>query len=192
MEPRLKSSKKWTAFPKEYTEQILKVFGENFAPQLGQDTLTVEGRIYTTEVVLRVGIRRVGQLKQPNFEVSMDYSPVAKDAIERIHNCIDAAASMMLDYLEDEDVDFPKAWKPFPFQDVTVYLRFSTVNTELEDAAARLLGEDAEGLVKEEAEPEDALAVAEIDEELSGGHKLDDEDDQGPRMFRGPAKKKLH
>ena len=110
MNPRLKSSKKWTAFPKEYTEQIQTVFKENFAQYLEDAELIVEGRIYTEEIMLRVGYLEKGRLAQANFEVSMNYSQEQQDAMKRIHNCIDAAASMMMEYLEnDGDVDFDEA-----------------------------------------------------------------------------------
>src|SRR5437868_1933223 len=98
MQPRLKTSKKWTAFPKEYVDQIQTVFHENFSVQLTGNKLVIEGRIYPSEVMLRVGINEKGRLRQANFEVSMDYNANKKDAVERIHNCIDAAASMMTDY----------------------------------------------------------------------------------------------
>ncbi len=47
MNPRLKSSKKWTAFPKEYSDQIQTVFKENFAQIFDQGQLMIEGRTYT-------------------------------------------------------------------------------------------------------------------------------------------------
>lgn len=193
MNPRLKSSKKWTAFPREYTEQILNVFRENFGEQLRDSKLVIEGRIYPEEVMLRVGIAKQGQLRQTNFEVSMDHSPKAKDTIERIHNCVDAAASMMMDFFENEEgVDFPKTWKEYPFQEKTIYLQSSTENTELEAEADRLLGLDDGGLLKESGDDE---ATGPVD--LTG--LTDDPEDEGPgepRMFgSAPAKskkKKLH
>lgn len=199
MQPRLKSSKKWTAFPKEYTQQIESVFMENFAKQLGGSKLIIEGRIYPEEIALRVGFLEQGRLKQANFEVSMDHKAGSEQAVERIHNCIDAAASMMMDYFEnDGEVEFPGVWKAYPFQEQTIYLQFSTENSDLEAAADKLLGADEEGLVHgdDESEDEDALARAEIDEDISGGKGLDDDhshdndESEGPRMFGPKGKKK--
>ncbi len=200
MTPRMKSSKKWTAFPKEYSDQIEAVFKENFADHLGDASLQVEGRIYTQEVMLRVGIRREGELRQSNFEASMDYSPQEKDALERIHNCIDAAGSMMMDYFEaDGESDLPFVWNPFPFQNKKVFLRYSTENPQLEAEADKLLGLSAKALVQETAEPEDLLDLADEtlpashdhdeDGEESGSYLETDEDeepaseDKSPRMF---------
>lgn len=208
MNPRLKSSKKWTGFPKEYSDQIQAVFKENFAQYLEEGELIIEGRIYTEEIVLRVGYLEKGRLAQANFEVSMNYSQDEQDAVKRIHNCVDAAASMMMEYLEnDGEVDFPYTWKEFPFQGKKIYLQFSTENTSLEEQANKLLGVDDESLYHEEEESEDALSRAEQSEELSPPRDEDDfseedsegeeqdeesdeEEDRGPRMFGGKSKKK--
>lgn len=189
MNPRLKNSKKWTAFPKEYTEQIQTVFKENFSQYLGDAELIVEGRIYTEEIMLRVGFLEKGRLAQANFEVSMNYSQEQQDAMKRIHNCIDAAASMMMEYLEnDGEVDFPYTWKEFPFQGQKLYLQFSTENSSLEEQANKLLGTDESSLYHDEEEgDEDALSRAELSEELSPPR---DDDDPSPKMFGGKSKKK--
>ena len=205
MNPRLKSSKKWTNFPKEYSDQIQAVFKENFAQYLDDAELVIEGRIYSEEITLRVGYKENNRLAQANFEISMNYSQEEQDALTRIHNCVDAAASMMMEYFEKEgEVDFPYVWKEFPFQGKKLYLQFSTENSSLEAEANRLLGLDDENMVMEENESEDALSRAEQDEELSPPRDEDedfsdeddeseedgDDDDNGPKMFGG--KKKLH
>lgn len=206
MNPRLKSSKKWTAFPKEYSEQIQTVFSENFADYFDEEELLVEGRIYTEEILLRVGLRIKGQLTQPNFEVSMNYSQSKQDAVARIHNCIDAAASMMLEYFEtDGEADLPYVWKEFPFQGVKLYLQYSTENSVLEEEANRLLGVEEGTLLLEETEDEDALSRAEATEELAPPRDEDDvyedvldeeedaeteDEDPGPKMFGGGKTKK--
>lgn len=169
MNPRLKSSKSWTKFPKEYSDQILAVFNENFAEFLKDATLIIDGRIYSEEIVLRVGYLEKGRLLQANFEASMNYSQTEQDALQRIHNCVDAAASMMMEYLENKgEVDFPYKWKEYNFQGNKLYLQFSTENSSLEEEANRLLGLTEEDLFNEDiSDDEDALTRAELDEELS-------------------------
>ncbi|NUN04950.1 MAG: hypothetical protein HUU57_04225 [Bdellovibrio sp.] len=206
MNPRLKSSKKWTALPKEYADQIQAVFKDTFAQYLADGDLIVEGRIYTEEIVLRVGYLEKGRLVQANFEVSMNYSQEKQDAVKRIHNCVDAAASMMMEYLEkDGEVDFPYVWREFPFQGNKLYLQFTTENSSLEEEANKLLGvEEGTLLVDEDETDEDALSRAELSEELSPPRDDEDlpaddelledddadEEDAGPRMFSGKGKKK--
>lgn len=187
MNPRLKTSKKWTAFPKEYLAQIEEVFSQGFKAQLTGSKLVVEGRIYTEEVLLRVGVLEKGRLKQANFEVSMNYNAKKQDAVDRIHNCIDAAASMMNDYFEaqrnDEEIDFPMAWQEFEFEKNPLFLKFSTVNSSLEAQADALLGETAEDMVREmaEQEAEDALDIAD--------EKVESDEAPSPTMFKSKKKK---
>lgn len=199
MNPRLKSSKKWTSFPKDYLNQMQVVFKENFAQYLDKGELVIEGRIYPEEITLRVGYLEKGRLAQANFEVSMNYSQSDQDALERIHNCVDAAASMMMEYLEnDGEVDFPYVWKEVPFQGKKIYLQFNTENSSLEEAANKLLGIDEETLLHEENDnEEDALSRAEISEELSPPRdedeiEVDEEDEEisGPQMFTTKTSKK--
>lgn len=210
MNPRLKTSKKWTAFPKEYSTQIQTLFKENFEAYIGDADLIVEGRIYQEEVMLRVGYLEKGRLTQANFEISMNYSRDKKDAVARIHNCVDAAASMMMDYFEnDGQVDFPYVWKEVPFQGQKLYMQFNTENSSLEAEANKLLGID-EGtlLVDEVEENEDALVRAEErveaptdpdqeveDVDFENDYEDDEDeqesdDDKSPRMFGGKKPKK--
>ena len=208
MNPRLKSSKKWTNFPKDYSDQIQAVFKENFGSYFDETTaeLLVEGRIYSEEIMLRIEFCEKGRLAHANFEVSINYSQETEEAIARIHSCVDAAASMMMEYFEQEgDVDFPYSWKDFTFQGKKVYLKFSSTNANLEAEANRLLGLHPEGLLNEEDETaDDALAYAEHSEELSPPRDDDDEieesdiddeeddsDSNEPRMFGGIKKRRL-
>ncbi len=214
MNPRLKTSKKWTAFPAEYAKQIQNVFNENFAEFLDDAKILIEGRIYSEEILLRVGYHEEGRLSQANFEVSISYSQQEQDAIQRIHNCVDAAASMMMDYLENQgEVDIPYNWKEIPFQGKKIYVQFTTENSSLEAQANALLGVDESDLLNEDASlEEDALSRAEQSEELSPPRDGDDDlvedddldekdleeepKDKGPRMFGGKPSKakknKLH
>ena len=199
MNPRLKSSKKWTSFPKEYLAQIEGVFKENFADHLENADLIIEGRIYSEEIVLRVGHHQKDRLAQANFDISMNYSQNEQDAVSRIHNCVDAAASMMMEYFEQEgDVDFPYVWREFPFQGKKLFLKFSSENTALEAEANKLLGLDEDTMLNEETDDEDALTRAEQDEELSPprdedeNEESDDEEERKPRMFGGKKPKKIH
>ena len=190
MTPRLKSSKKWTTFPKEYSEQIQNVFKENFAPYLEDNSeLVVEGRIYSEEITLRVGYKEEGRLSQANFETSITYNQENNDALEMIHNCVDAAASMMMEYFETEgESDFPYTWKEVPFKKSKIYLRFSTENSALEAEANKLLGLSEEDMLNEEdPTDEDALSMAEQSEELSPPRDEDDylEDDDEDEDSKG-------
>ena len=172
MNPRLPSSKKWTAFPKEYISQIETVFKEGFEAPLKGRNLVVDGRIYKEEIMLRVGVHQKNKLSQANFEISMNYqADISNDFVEKIYNCIDAAGSMMLEWFDsDGEAEFPRTWKETDFENQKVFLQFTTDNTELESKADALLGLDQKSLIVDEAEAsEDALDAAderiEIDED---------------------------
>lgn len=212
MKPRLKTSKKWTAFPKEYADQIKAVFLENFTQELADKELKVEGRIYPSEITLRIGFIEKGRLAGANFEVSSEYNSDGNQAVEKIHVCVDAAAAMMTEYFETQgDVDFPYLWKEVAFGAHKVFVQYSTENPDLEAEANRLLGATEDSMMVEDDENDmDALAHAEIDEEISPARDEedyqsegsddeidsetelnednDDEIDNQPRMF-GKAKK---
>ena len=122
MTPRRASSKKWTQFPKDFIDQVTSVFKETFAASLGASTLIIDGRIYPEELVLRVGIREVGRLKQSNFEVSTDYEADVPESLDRIHCLVDVAASMMLEFFESEgDAEFPFVWKEYPYKGKPIF-----------------------------------------------------------------------
>ncbi len=110
----------------------------------------------------------------------MNYSREKADAVDRIHNCIDAAASMMAEYYEnDGEVDFPRTWQEYDFNKQKLFLQYSTENSDLEAQANALLGEASEDLVQEATEEdEDALDLA--DEKIE-----DDKASATPTMFGG-------
>lgn len=147
MQPRLNTSKKWTSFPKELTQQIKEVFTEGFGEAVKNGEILVEGRIFKEEIMLRVGYLEKGRLAQANFEVSLDFNPSKQNAMEQIQFAMDCAASMMEDYLQNADdglSDFPRNWQAFEIANRKVFLKVTTVNEKLEAEADRLLGETAE------------------------------------------------
>lgn len=150
MEPRNKDSKKWTAFPAEFIEQIRGVFMEAFKNSLTGTILVVEGRIYDHEIGLRVGFRQATELRQNNFEVSLDFDPSKENALEQIYRLIDVLAVVMNEYFDGKPTStLPTFWKEIQFDGRPVFFQFSTVNTDLEAAADEILGSEALGLYNE-------------------------------------------
>lgn len=167
MEPRLSSSQKWTSVPSEYLKQIQEVFAESFGKKAGKAEFLAEGRIYPKELLLRVGLSQPDQLKQANFEVSLEYERNKDNMVKMIHLAIDVAASMVDEYFNQggDDEDFPRIWTPFEAQGRTVHIQYSVANSELEAEADRLLGIHADSLV----EGED---VEELEAEKKGLKKM--------------------
>ncbi len=150
MEPRLKTSKKWTSYPKELQEQIREVVEVFFADyDVGDGRFVIDGSIYPEEILLRIGITRPGQLRQDNFEASMQFDPKVDKAFDLIHVLTDFLGEAWINFLEDapEDEDLPRQWQKNTFEKREIYLKYSTVNTDLEEQANRLLQEDEKKLV---------------------------------------------
>jgi len=171
MTPRLSSSKTWTQFPDEFLEQVQDLVAETFEEHLVDGaSLRLEGRIYPEEILFRLGIKTEGQLRQNNFEVSAQYNPASQNVKKVMHHCIEAAASMMAEYFDwyhqpgvddpenkSNDIDFPRDWTEYHFEGVPLFMKYSTVNTDLEAEADRLLGTQSSQLVEGTLDSEDAL-----------------------------------
>lgn len=188
MEPRLKSSVKWTQLPPDITAQIRDLFKQNFQKELANAEIVVDGRIYKQEILLRVGYLEKGRLVQNNFEISMEYKLTQQDsALNTLYICVDAAAALMADHFEsDGTLELPYSWAEYPFEGKKVWLQFSTTNTQLEKQANELLGEWNEGLVQgevEEAEDvgeesDDDIEDEEIEIEAEEEQEFEEDDDQ--------------
>jgi hypothetical protein len=183
MNPRKKESKKWTNLPTDFSNQIKTVFEQNFKPHLEGKKLQVEGRIYPTEIVLRVGINAKGELRYKNFEVSLDHSKDKQNAIAQIHIAVDAIASLMVEYFENEDEhEMPFVWQEYPFEKQKIWLQYTSENPDLEAEADRLLGiQNAEALLKE-TEAEMSELGLKIEE---GSTDEEDVDMSKPQIFGG-------
>jgi len=145
MEPRLSSSMKWTPVPEELTEQIIDVFNKNFKAQVQSGDFHAEGRIFTKELLLRVGYKKEGEIRSYNFEVSIEFDPKKENAIKLLYTAVDCAASMMDEFFKNEEFhEFPKSWQPHKVDKKEVFLQTSTFNKELEEEADRLLGMEKE------------------------------------------------
>lgn len=185
MEPRLKTSKKWTPYPTELTEQIREVVETFFADydvQAGE--FVIEGEIYPEEILLRIGMTQKGQLRQDNFEASLQYGPDDK-ALELIHVMADFLGETWINYLEDapEPEDLPRQWQENYFEKNKIYLRYTTVNTTLEAEANRLLQEANKSLVYENDDVLDTLEVEGVDPET----EFAGQDDEIPIHYTTPG-----
>jgi hypothetical protein len=187
--PRLATSRQWTTLPADFLKKVRAVFEGQFPIETDNGEFIVEGRIYPSEIIVRVGYLENGRLKQVNFEASMDltekptmpsgevedpkeHAERESKTMENLYVCIDALGSLLEEYFEigddeEEGMDIDVHWRPFDFEGDTVYLQTSTVNTRLEEEADRILGLAEKRLFQEQAPSEDALANAEIDSDLA-------------------------
>lgn len=176
MDPRLPTSKQWTKFPAELITQMRSVFQEGFGPQLGKSTIEVEGRIYPGELLLSLGFSRVGQLKQPNFEISLGYDSKKENVLKLIHVLFDAMGALFDQYFQNpDDGEFPRYWEEMEFEGKKLFVQYSTRNSKLESDADALLGAADGGLLHDEVD-ESEEAVKELKAKL--GLVDEEEDDE--------------
>ena len=180
MIPRKKDSKKWSGIPSEFSNQIKTVFEQNFVSFLADKSVKVQGRIYNSEILLRVGLHKNGELRYRNFEVSLDHSSIQQNTLEKIHLAVDAIGSLMLEYFEDEEAqeNLPYIWREIPFENQKVWFQFTTENPDLEKEANKLLGIEEPSLINEDTLSEEDDAEME---------KLDL---KNPQIFKSSSKKK--
>lgn len=170
MEPRLKTSKKWTSFPDEYLKQVQKVFNKSFHLHLENGKILTEGRIYQEELLLKVGYLENNRLKQSNFEISVQYDKKTENAVQLIYLLIDVAATMMDEFfMAETDQDFPRIWQEYDVENKKVYLQYTSTNDDLEKQADQLLGLYDESLVKDDE--------SDVLEEIKGQLGIDDDSD---------------
>ncbi len=141
MQPRLPNSRKWSPLPKELMQQVRAVFEETFEQHLSKGSLVAEGRIYPEEILVMVGYRAKDALKQSSFEVSIAYKKDKDNVLKLIHIAVDAAGSLLDQLFNSEtDEEFPTIWTEVDFEGRQIFVQYTTVNSELEAEADKLLG----------------------------------------------------
>lgn len=197
MQPRLSSSRKWTAIPKELTVQIKTVFKQSFQQHIGKGTVLADGRIYPEELLISVGVKLPdSKLKESHWLVSIGYSRGKDDVIKLLNLAVDAAGSLMEQlFTSENDYDFPRAWQEVDFEGRKIYIQYSTVNKELENQADKILGV-AEGDDLAQGEWEDLESPESIKQRLGVGDAdegdLPDDDEPAPKPVGPKSRSKKH
>lgn len=159
MQPRLKESTQWTPLPVELQGHICEVFTERFSEEYGLEAykFVTEGQIYSGEILLRVGLTNKDELRQYNFEMSVTYDKEKSKALDIIRESINTLEPSFEELFE-EDFDgneFPLVWMAVKGAKHNAHLRYSTVNTDLEKEADKLLEIYEKKLVYGEKLPEE-------------------------------------
>lgn len=163
MNPRLKESKKWTRFPPEFEKQIHITLQRAFPLQSQKGKFFVEGRIYKTEILVRLGYLEKGSIGPTNAESSIEYNSQKENVKKIIDLAIDTAASLLDNFFSQPDGDFPFQWMGFDMESKKVFLQISRVNPELEAQADQLLGISQQSpLVEGEDFDEEYQAMKEV------------------------------
>lgn len=168
MQGRLKSSKQWSPFPTELCEQTQEVLHERFAEEYALDdaNFVVEGFIYKEEIIGRYGLQIKNQLKQHNFEVSIEFNSEKEKALEVIQSSMDVIEHLWTELLEEdlEDADLSKTWQSLPYKKKMYFYRYSTVNSSLEQEANKLLEQYEKKLIYDAPEEDLEATPSQSDE----------------------------
>ena len=160
---RLSESKAWVKLPKTQIKNIKNVFQERFESFLqhrGKGELFAEGRIYKSEICMRIGHLPKSSIASICFEASINYESQSS-ASEKILLLVDCIEMLAQSYFSKTinnhkpDDSLPREWKEETFKKQKVFLRFTTINPFLEEKANRLLGETEEKLVQGNASEEE-------------------------------------
>jgi len=140
--PRLPSSIKWVHIPSELKAQITAVFESAFKSKLKEVKWYVEGFIYPSETILRVGFGKKNQLKHHHYLLSWDTNQDSQ-LTAQVYQAIDYLDQIISEHITGVQTDLPRHWKPVKTQIKTngCYFKYSTENLELEEMANQLLGE---------------------------------------------------
>ena len=147
MQPRLKTSQKWTALPPELLGQMKMVLGETFRAQLGHGDFTAEGRIYPGEILMVVATQRPKTLRESGFEVSIAYKQNKDNVMKLLHLGMDVVGALFEQlFAAENDEEFPRQWQSVDFEGREVFIQYTTANRRLEAEADRLLAAEDDGI----------------------------------------------
>lgn len=164
MQPRRNDSKKWTALPKEYLDNVQSIVQKQYETELSAVDVISEGRVFEKEIILRIGLLPKGRLKQHNFEVSFDLPTnistveiTAKDdTLAKLNHALDFLGSLLNEFIDkngfdnsDYEVELPVLWKTMVIDKNIFHFQYSTVNSKLETLADEWLNKTDTALVNE-------------------------------------------
>jgi hypothetical protein len=190
MQPRLKTSKKWSPLPKELLTQIQSVFNQGFREHTKGGKVEASGRIYPEEILIRVGYRAPQTLKQNNWEISIGYRKDKDNVLKLLHLGVDVIGALFEQtFTAEHDHDFPRIWEQVDFEGRPVFIQYTTDNSELEAQADALLG--AGGADDDDVAQGDWDADLSL-EEIKATLGLDDEnlEEEAEAAAKPTAKKK--
>lgn len=163
MDPRLPQSKAWTALPEDFKTQVIEILGTHFQEQAPKGKFIIDGKIFKTEILMRIGFIENNVLRPIQFDLSIDYDSKSGNPMAFFENLVDLGASLLQAYFKNPDEDFPFEWHAVNFEGQEIFLKRDTTNQELEDLANQLLGESPEDqeLIHGDLESDEIASIAE-------------------------------
>jgi hypothetical protein len=178
MEPRLKSSKQWTPIPPDYIRQVKEALLGHFPDKSKTGEWIMDGRIYSEELLVRMGYHEEGKIKQITFELSTQYVAQRDSMTDLLSLVVDVAANLLeTAFSSATDDAFPRSWQEYAVEKKRIFIQYSSANTKLEEEANRLLGETTDTLLRGHEEDDEAETLKNIIKAKLGVDDEDSDDD---------------
>jgi len=134
-------NKTYSKLPIELTKAISEEFEDTFK----KSGFRTFAHVYLNEIVLRVGHSPKSSIKQVNFDLTSEIEPQGEEPIQILERLIDCAKELFQSYFEHNDIEkFSPSWAKVA--NTNIDYKFDGTNTDLEDDANKLLGEDFENV----------------------------------------------
>lgn len=153
----------WTDLPEDFKKMVIEVLSTHFKAQMKTGKFMIEGRIYKNEIVMRCGYLPNDSIKPIQFDMSMDYDSKAKEPLKYFESLVDLGASLIETYFQNPNEEFPLLWTPIEFSGQEIFFKQDGTNSELEEMANQILGEDEldDGLVHGDLESDEIEKITE-------------------------------
>ena len=142
IQPKNANNKTYASLPIEVTKAVADELSETFEEASNKGLFLCQIRVFRTEMILRAGYIKKGEIKQVNFDVSKDVQPDKPEPVKTLELLVAASKELFHAYFKDERIeDFSPLWAEYTNADISY--RYDGTNTELETKANELLGEQA-------------------------------------------------
>ena len=172
IQPKNTNNKTYASLPVEVTQAVEKELSQTFEEIAKTGTFFCQIRIYRTEMVLRSGYVKKGEIRQVNFDLSKKIVPEKPEPVKTLEFLIAASKDLFHTYFKHKRTEeFSPVWADFSgtnfsgtnfsesnfsetnfsesnfsetnFSESDISYRYDATNTKLESKANELLGEEA-------------------------------------------------
>ena len=142
IQPKNTNNKTYASLPTEVIRGVEKELSENFEEAARTGAFLCQIRIYRTEMILRAGYIKKGEIRQVNFDLSKEVFPEKPEPTETLELLIATSKELFHSFFKEERIeDFSPLWAKVSGSNISY--RYDGTNTELESKANELLGEKA-------------------------------------------------
>jgi len=139
--PKNPNNKTFAKLPAEVTKALEEELAETFGEASKSGAFLCQIRVYRTELVLRAGYTKNGEIKQVNFDISKDTLPEKPEPVKSLELLVAASKELFHNYFKNENIeDYSPLWADYA--DTGLSYRYDGTNTSLESQADALLGEE--------------------------------------------------